>query len=351
MKKKWLFILIFILSLSFFACKKDDKDSKENGEEKPVVDENDDKNKEVEKEPEPSSENPNDEEPSNLELIFSETCFYDLASNEDLSVKITNLTKIDSLKLDDELTSKYEIKDEKLVISKDLLNNIGYKNVICEFTSNNKTYMFNIKIADSREPVLNDVVQKNYVGDDITFNFDLYDGKIVDVKYNNEELCIDCYKINGNVITINKSYIVTLPASSNALEYKISYSLYNEPNKVKYMTGNITIINPAKEQFVESLFNTKIVITDKSSTGEKTFSASSYNDFYQNIKNFQYIKYNFDESSYSVKYNITFGENIINVYDNNIFTLNGEKFIITNGSFIFLKDYSYSINSGDLPWI
>ena len=54
--------------------------------------------------------------------------------------------------------------------------------------------------------------------------------------------------------------------------------------------------------------------------------------------------------------NIEFGlydmnDNLINVYDNNLFSLNGEKFIITNGSFIFLKDYSYSISSGDLPWI
>lgn len=348
--KKWVFVILLIFSLFLFSCKNDEKDNGKVDDEINTTDEKDDKKEENNEDDEPLPEKGNDEEPVKKELIFSETCLYDLASSENLSVEIQNLAKIDSLKVADIEIKDYEISDNKLTIKKEYLENIGYKSIVCEFTSEDITYMFNIRIMDSREPNLNDSNEKTYVGDDICFEFNLYDGKIDNVKYNNEDLCVDCYKVEGNKLIISKSYIINTASGNNVFQYQISYYVYNEPNKIYYSKGEVSIINQKSLEFKIEDFNNGIGITEKKSTGKKEFSKSNSSEFFNMIDDFNYAIYNFDANT-TILYSISFNGNIINVYDDYLFTYNGTMYKLIRGSFIFLQNYSYTINSGDLPWI
>ena len=105
--------------------------------------------------------------------------------------------------------------------------------------------------------------------------------------------------------------------------------------------------------FKEDDFKVEIVITNKGDNKKIKFEKEKYLEFFTKIKDFTYEKYGQCTSCDKVLYSITYGDNVIDVYEYNFFKINDVLYELTSGSFDFLKEYEYSNSesSGWLPWI
>ena len=105
--------------------------------------------------------------------------------------------------------------------------------------------------------------------------------------------------------------------------------------------------------FNEDDFKVEIVITNKDDNKKIKFEKEKYLEFFTKIKDFTYEKYGQCTSCDKVLYSITYGDNVIDVYEYNFFKINDVLYELTSGSFDFLKEYEYSNSesSGWLPWI
>ena len=115
--------------------------------------------------------------------------------------------------------------------------------------------------------------------------------------------------------------------------------------------------NPPEENetlsFVEDDFKVDIVITNKDDNKKIKFTKDKYLEFFDKIKDFTYEKYGQCTSCDKILYSISYGNNVIDIYEYNFFKINDVLYELTSGSFDFLKDYEYSDeeSSGWLPWI
>ena len=115
--------------------------------------------------------------------------------------------------------------------------------------------------------------------------------------------------------------------------------------------------NPPEENksltFIEDDFKVDIVITNKDDNKKIKFTKDKYLEFFNKIKDFTYEKYGQCTSCDKILYSISYGDNVIDIYEYNFFKINDVLYELTSGSFDFLKNYEYSDeeSSGWLPWI